>query len=47
MANFTVWERFKRNKTGAAAPADILMLPSVNVTWGWELSPVLNKREND
>ena len=46
MANFTVWERLRRNKTGAAAPADSLALPSVLQGVG-NFSPVLNKREND
>lgn len=40
MANFTIWERFKHNKTGAAAPADSLMLPSV-LQWVGNFSPVL------
>jgi len=46
MTNFTVWERLKRNKMGAAVPADSLVLPSVLQGVG-NFSLVLNKREND
>lgn len=46
MANFTVWERLKRDRTGAAAPADSPTLPSVLQGAG-NSGPALSKREND